>query len=259
MRLKQYSSDLSGKSWQVIEKIIQVQRKSKWDLNDTVNGIFYLTGNGCMWRDLPGEFPPRQTVYWYYRKWVKDGTRKIINRLLIIDNRIMNDKKYRPTVATVDSQSSKNSPACTEQAGIDEGKLIKGRKRFHITDTLGNLLDCFAVPANSYDGTAAAKHWQTVHHNNELLQNVSLIFADGTFGGTFRRQMKDRYTIEVEIPKVPTAKKGNVQIHEKRWIVERTIAWTLNNRRRSKDYERKTENANAFVCIANIRRLAKKI
>ncbi|MDR2206003.1 MAG: hypothetical protein LBE36_07595 [Flavobacteriaceae bacterium] len=26
---------------------------------------------------------------------------------------------------------------------------------------------------------------------------------------------------------------------EKRWIVERTISWTLNNRRCSKDYERK--------------------
>jgi putative transposase len=96
MRLKQYSSDLSAKSWQVIERIIQVQRKSKWDLKDIVNGIFYLTKNDCMWRDLPGEFPPCQTIYWYYRKWVKDGTWKIINRLLIIDNRIMNDKKYRP-------------------------------------------------------------------------------------------------------------------------------------------------------------------
>ncbi|MDR1503363.1 MAG: transposase [Prevotella sp.] len=28
-----------------------------------VNAIFYLTKNGCMWRDLPGEFPPWQTVY----------------------------------------------------------------------------------------------------------------------------------------------------------------------------------------------------
>ncbi|GHV14451.1 hypothetical protein FACS1894169_03380 [Bacteroidia bacterium] len=58
MRLKQYSSDLSAQGWQVIEKIIQVQRKSKWDLKEIVNGIFYLTKNGCMWRDLPGEFPP---------------------------------------------------------------------------------------------------------------------------------------------------------------------------------------------------------
>ena len=72
-------------------------------------------------------------------------------------------------------------------------------------------------------------------------------------------QMKEKYDILVEIPKIPIAQKGKVEIHEKRWIVERTIAWTNNNRRCSKDYERKTENANAYLIIANIRRLAKKL
>ena len=71
MRIKKYSSDLSPKSWQVIEKIIQVRRKSKWDLQEIVNAIFYLTKNGCVWRDIPGEFPPWITVYWYFCKWGK--------------------------------------------------------------------------------------------------------------------------------------------------------------------------------------------
>jgi putative transposase len=259
MRIKQYSSDLSAKGWQVINKIIHVQRKSKWDLQEIVNGIFYLTKNGCMWRDLPGEFPPWQTVYWYYYKWVKDGTWKNINLSMVAGNRILNDKNFRPTVAIIDSQSSKNSSTCTESVGIDGGKLIKGRKRFYVTDTLGNLLDSFVVSANSYDGTTAAKYWSTMYDNNELLQNIKLIFADGTFGGTFRKEMEDRYNIGVEIPNVPIARKGKVEIHEKRWIVERTISWTLNNRRCSKDYERKTHNANAFVILANIRRLVLKI
>jgi putative transposase len=259
MRLKQYSSDLSAKGRQVIQKIIYVQRKSKWDLQEIVNAIFYLTKNGCMWRDLPGEFPPWQTVYWYYHKWVKDGTWENINRSLIADNRISNGKKFEPTVAIIDSQSTKNSPTCTSHVGIDGGKLVKGRKRFYITDTLGNLLDCFVVPANRYDGTTAAKHWQSMYNDNELLQNIKLVFADGTFGGTFSIQMQDRYNIDVQIPKVPIARKGKVQIHEKRWIVERSIAWTLNNRRCSKDYERKIENSNAFTIITNIRRLVRKI
>jgi putative transposase len=92
MRIKKYSSDLSAKSWQVIEKIIHVQRIGKWSLQEIVNGIFYLTKNGCVWRDLPGEFPPWQRVYWYHNKWVQDGTWNNINRSLIADNRIMNDK-----------------------------------------------------------------------------------------------------------------------------------------------------------------------
>jgi putative transposase len=158
MRLKQYSSDLSAKGWQVIKKIIAVQRKSKLDLHQIVHSIFYLTKTGCMRRDLPGEFFPWQTVYWYYHKWVKDGTWENINRLLIAEHRLSNERDFQPTVAIIDSQRVKNSPACTEDAGIDGGKPVKGRKRFYVTDTSGNLLDCFVVSANSYDGTTAAKY-----------------------------------------------------------------------------------------------------
>jgi putative transposase len=259
MRIKEYSSDLSAQGWQVIQKIIHVQRSSKWDLQEVVNGIFYLTKNGCTWRDLPGEFPPWQTVYWYHQKWTVDGTWDNINRFLVAENRLWKDKNFQPTVAIIDSQSVKNSSTCTEEVGIDGGKLVKGRKRFYVTDTLGNTLDSFVVSANHYDGTTAAKHWNKMLCKNELLQNIKLIFADGTFGGTFRKEMEEKYNINVEIPDVPIARKGKVEIHEKRWIVERTISWTLNNRRCSKDYERKTKNANAFIIIANIRRLERRI
>ena len=73
------------------------------------------------------------------------------------ENRIWNDKNFQPTVALIDSQSSKNSPTCTEHVGFDGGKFVKGRKRFYVTDSLGNLLDSFVVSANSYDGTTATK------------------------------------------------------------------------------------------------------
>ena len=261
MRIKKYSSDLSPKSWQVIEKIIQVRRKSKWDLEQIVNAILYLTKNGCVWRDIPGEFPPWITIYWrpslrYYCKWVTDGTWKNISDCLIVDFREKQGKKAQPTVAIIDSQSSST---CSENVGIDGGKLIKGRKRFYIVDTLGNLLDSFVVSANCYDGTTAIKYWESLSYHNILLDNVTKIYADGTFGGTFSKEMAERYGTTVEIPKIPIAQKGKVTIHEKRWIVERTIAWTLNNRRCSKDYERKTEHSNTFLIIGNIRRLAKKL
>jgi len=71
--------------------------------------------------------------------------------------------------------------------------------------------------------------------------------------------MLARMGIEVETPNVPISQKGKVEIHQKRWIVERSIAWINNNRRCAKDYERKTDNSNAFLTIAHIRILAKKI
>ena len=59
-----------------VKKIIQVRRRHKWDLKQIVNAVLCVTENGCVWRDVPGEFPPWQTVYYDYAKWVKDGTWK---------------------------------------------------------------------------------------------------------------------------------------------------------------------------------------
>ena len=250
---------MKAKEWQIIEKIIQVQRRSKWALQDIINGIFYVCKNGCVWRDLPCDFPPYQTVYWYYSKWIKEGTWESINQCLTVDYREKSDKKAQPSVAIIDSQSVKNSATCTEKTGFDGGKKIKGRKRFFIVDTLGNLLDSFVCPANFHDGTTASDVWDSLVLDNPILEQLHTVYADGTFGGTFRRQMGEQRGIEVIIPHVPIAKKGKLEIHEKRRIVERTISWIGNNRRCAKDYERKTDNSNAFLLIANIRRIVRKI
>ena len=259
MRLKKYSSDLSAKSWQFIEDLLIVQRTSKHDLREIVNGILYVSKNGCVWRDLPGEFPAWGTVYWYFAKWVKDGTWERLSQALSLENRLLHGKAAEPTVAMIDSQSVKNAPTCTENVGVDGGKKIKGRKRFVLVDSLGNLLDSFVTAANCHDGTTAIKYYRTLSVENPLLEKIEKIFADGTFGGKFSQQMQAEYQIEVEIPKDPIAKKGAMTIHAMRWIVERSIAWMNNNRRCSKDYERKTQHANAFILIANISRIAKLI
>jgi len=88
MRKKKYSSDLTSESWQVIEKMISVQRKSKWALRNIVEAILYVCKNGCVWRDLPSDFPVWQTVYWYYRKWVKTGFWKKISDSLTAKYRV---------------------------------------------------------------------------------------------------------------------------------------------------------------------------
>jgi transposase len=46
-------------------------------------------------------------------------------------------------------------------------------------------------------------------------------------------------------------------IHAWRWMVERTLAWLSANRRLSKEYDRSLPHANAWITIANIRRVLK--
>ena len=126
-------------------------------------------------------------------------------------------------------------------------------------DTLGNLLDSFVVAANRYDGTTAARKWEGLAWQNPLLDEVEKVFADGSFRGTFSQEIPEKHGISVEIAKTPIARKGKVDIHQKRWVVERTIGWMLANRRSSRDYERMAQHANAFIVIGNIKRLAQKL
>ena len=92
---KVYSSDLSAHDWQRLEPLLlaYVRRRSKWPLRELVNAILYVLKNGCLWRDVPGEFPPWGTVYWYFSKWQDNGALDAINACLVADCRENAQKK----------------------------------------------------------------------------------------------------------------------------------------------------------------------
>ena len=150
----------------------------------------------------------------------------------------------------------KNTATSTARVGDDAGKRIKGRKRFFLVDTLGNLLASCVVAASCHDGATAAKVWDALALHNELLDQVQTVFVDGGFGRRFRQHLAQRGML-AQVPTAVMAQRGRFFIHAKRWVVERSIAWAGNNRRLAKDYERKTTHANAWLYVANIRRLAR--
>ena len=43
-------------------------------MREVINAIFYLTREGCSWRALPHDFPPKSTVWDYFARFKKDGT-----------------------------------------------------------------------------------------------------------------------------------------------------------------------------------------
>ncbi len=49
-------------------------RKPKHAKREIVNAILYQARSGAAWRMLPIDFPPWQTVYWYFAAWKRDGT-----------------------------------------------------------------------------------------------------------------------------------------------------------------------------------------
>ena len=141
--------------------------------------------------------------------------------------------------------------------GFDAGKLVKGRKRLVLTDTLGHVLTSRVVPANAVDGAAAIAFWDEVVAAHDLLGQVQVVFVDSSFNGVFREHLPHRYGVRVEKPAQVLVKKTNFSIHAWRWIVERTFAWLSANRRLSKEYDRTMCHANAWITLANIRRVLK--
>lgn len=75
--MERYSTNLTDKQWQVIEKIVTPQeRKRKHSLRNIMNAILYLLKAGCQWRIIPKDFAPWESVYYYFSKWKNEGVRR---------------------------------------------------------------------------------------------------------------------------------------------------------------------------------------
>ena len=86
------------------------------------------------------------------------------------------------------------------------------------------------------------------------------LYADGGYQGprfraALRRVLK---TVEIEIVKRSDVAHG-FQLLPRRWIVERTIAWLNRCRRLAKDRENLNRSALAFLHLASIRLMLRKL
>ena len=141
--------------------------------------------------------------------------------------------------------------------GFDAGKLVKGRKRLVLLDTLGNVVASWVVPAGESDAATAIAIWDAVAAQQPLLGQVKVVMGDSSFAGLFADHLRQRYGLRFEKPVHIVLKKKNFCIHKKRCLVERTLAWLSANRRLSKEYDRLLTCANAWLTWANIRRILK--
>lgn len=70
-----YNSDLTDEEWQQIAPLLPpekpVGKEREVDLPMVLKAIFYRADNGVKWRALPSDFPAWQTVYGYFRLWVR--------------------------------------------------------------------------------------------------------------------------------------------------------------------------------------------
>ena len=85
---------------------------------------------------LPHDYPPRQSVYYRYRKWCINETWFLIHQSLHRKTGINAGKDPESSAAMIDSRSVRTTEPA-ETRGFDGYKRIKGHKRHAVVDTSG--------------------------------------------------------------------------------------------------------------------------
>ena len=253
MRTQSYPSDVTDGQWRLIEPHLPPAppggRPRKTDLRDVVDAIFYILRTGCPWRYLPTDFPPKSTVWRYFKRWRDDGTIDTIHDLLRKKVRTQ-EKPYSPrTTASIDSQSV-DTTSGGEQRGRDNAKNVDGRKRHIVVDSMGLLLAVLVTAASVDDAAAAQELFPRLE--GQPMGKVTRVFADSKYHNyALYEWVEDNAQWDLVIVRRPDGAKGWVKL-PLRWTVERTFAWLGRCRRLSKDREKTTPSSEAFIKLAMI-------
>jgi putative transposase len=113
-----YPTDMTDEQWQAISRLVPPAkpggRPRVVDMRQVVNALFYVARTGCAWRMLPKDYPPKDTVYYYFKGFRQNGVWEHIHDLLRRRVRLKHGKLQQPSAAILDSQSVKT----TEKRGI---------------------------------------------------------------------------------------------------------------------------------------------
>lgn len=246
----EYIADLVAPAWSPGEmgRPVTVPRRR------VVDAIFYVVATGCQWRALPACYPNWNTVHRYHLTWSRDGTWEQIAARLAGLVREREGRDATPSAGIVDARSVRGASTVTsETRGYDAGKKISGRKTFGIVDTLGLLIAIWVVAANTSDNTGGI---EVIDRTKVRSDRFKLVWCDAGFKKTFVTYCRNHH-VGVEV--VNKIHPHRFEVLPRRWVVERTWSWLMNNRRLQIDYERDPVITEGFIWAAHSRHLLRRL
>ncbi|WP_062114758.1 IS5 family transposase [Aureimonas sp. AU40] len=250
-----YSSDLTDAEWALIEPVLPktavTGRPRAWPMREIVNAVLFILRSGCPWRMLPDHFPPRSTVWDWFRRFRDERLFEGLGHRLVLADRERCGRPASPSAAVMDSQTARTCESGGPR-GYDGAKRIVGRKRHALVDTDGRLLTVVVGAASVQDRDGAGP---LARASRNRFPFVERIFADRGYQG---ERVRRTSPVPVEIVR-PRPGQIGFAVQQRRWVVERTFAWLGRNRRLWKDAETTIASSTAFLHAAAANVLIRRI
>lgn len=241
-----YLSDVSDNEWAFVAPYVTLMTpdapQRRYDLRAVFNALRYLVRSGVQWRLLPHDFPRWEVVYQQTRRWLDAGCFEAmahdLRMLLRMLLRLHANRKGQPTAVSLDGRTVQSTPESGARAGYDGDIRRRGSKVHVAVDTLGYLLAVVVTPADAQERAQVAALAEQVQAVTG--ESVTLAYVDQGYTGEQAATDAEAYGIQLEVVKLPDAQgpKHGFVLLPKRWVVERSFAWTARFRRLARDYER---------------------
>jgi transposase len=236
---KPYPTDVSDDEWAFVVPYLTLMTpdapQRDYELREVFNALRWLARAGAGWRLLPTNFPPWHAVYQQWRRWEKAGSFEAMVHDLRVLLRRAEGRTPEPSAAIFDSRTLRSTPESGARAGYDAHKKTRGSKLHLAVDTLGHLLAALVTPADEQDRDQVAELTDAVQEATGY--SVEVAFVDAGYTGEAPADAADLVGIRLDVVKFPEAKRGFILL-PRRWVVERSIAWTARFKRLARDYER---------------------
>lgn len=236
---KEYPSDVSEEEWAFAAPYLCLMREDapqrEYPLREVFNGVRYLARAGCPWRLLPHDLPPWKIVYDQAQRWFRAGVFEAMTHDLRAVLRLLSERPAEPSAIVLDARTLQSSVESGARAGWDGYKRRKGSKVHIAVDTLGHLLALHVTAANEQERAQVSELAAQVQEITG--ESVELAYADEGYTGEDPAQAAADAGIELLVVRHKEPKRGFILL-PRRWVVERSFAWSARFRRLARDYER---------------------
>jgi transposase len=222
-------------------------------LRKAIMAIWCVGFCGLQWRAIGWLCDiPFATLYTLFARWTRLGLwRRLLNRMIRAWRQVCGDAAD-PSAVILDSRSCQSAPSCFGR-GFDGGKKIKGIKIHLAVDKYGFPLAINVSPANVHDSKGIVP---VLHH---LAGRGFKGTALGDLSHRGQRLSKAGEALGITVEPSAGGHGGTFIPDGIRWVIERSFSWLARYRRLNTIVERTKEHLIAFIEIAFISILSRRL